>query len=106
MGQVYQCWWKICRQKMFFFRVLISHFSRFISICDLFADSSWYICNRAEFSRFSAVERITPGLALQQPTPSLHLIPFIISAGRLLGLFYVENFIGNKVLITELVDIG
>jgi hypothetical protein len=34
MGQVYQCWWRICR---------ISHVLRFISLCDLFADSLSYL---------------------------------------------------------------
>jgi hypothetical protein len=42
MGQVYQCWWRICREINVFFQVRISHVLRFISIYDLFADSSSY----------------------------------------------------------------
>jgi hypothetical protein len=38
MGQVYQCWWRICRE-INVFLVRISHVLRFISICDLFTDS-------------------------------------------------------------------
>jgi hypothetical protein len=40
MGQVYQFWWRICREINVFFQVLISHVLRFISICDPFTDSS------------------------------------------------------------------
>jgi hypothetical protein len=40
MGQVYQCWWRICREINVFFQVRISHVLRFISICDLFTDLS------------------------------------------------------------------
>jgi hypothetical protein len=39
MGQVYQCWWRICREmKCFFFifQVRISRVLRFIFICELF----------------------------------------------------------------------
>jgi hypothetical protein len=43
MGQVYQCWWRICRQINVSFQVRISHVLRFISICDLFTDSPPYI---------------------------------------------------------------
>jgi hypothetical protein len=43
MGQVYQCWWKICIEINVFFQVRISHVLRFISICDLCTDSSSYI---------------------------------------------------------------
>jgi hypothetical protein len=40
MGQVYQCWRRICREIMFsFFQFRISHVLRFISVCDLFTDS-------------------------------------------------------------------
>jgi hypothetical protein len=45
MGQVYQCWWRICREINVFFQVQISHGLLFISICDLFTDSSSYFCN-------------------------------------------------------------
>jgi hypothetical protein len=36
MGQVNQCWWRICR-------VRVSHILRFISICELFTDSPSYM---------------------------------------------------------------
>jgi hypothetical protein len=38
MAQVYQCWWRICREinVCFFFQVPISYVLRFISICDVF----------------------------------------------------------------------
>jgi hypothetical protein len=40
MGQVYQCWWRICREiNVFLFKFRISHVLRFIHICDLFTDS-------------------------------------------------------------------
>jgi hypothetical protein len=41
MGQVYQRWWRICREinVFFFVQVQISHVLRFISICYLFIDS-------------------------------------------------------------------
>jgi hypothetical protein len=39
MGQVYQCWWRICREINVFFQVSVSHVLRFISIYDLFTDS-------------------------------------------------------------------
>jgi hypothetical protein len=39
MGQVFQCWWRICRKINVFFQVRISHVLRFISICELFTDS-------------------------------------------------------------------
>jgi hypothetical protein len=40
MGQVYQCWWRICREiKVFFSQVQISHVLPFVFICDLFTDS-------------------------------------------------------------------
>jgi hypothetical protein len=45
-GQVYQCWWRICREINVFFQVRISHVLRFISICDIFIDSPSYICKR------------------------------------------------------------
>jgi hypothetical protein len=38
IGQVYQCWWRVCREIIFFFQVRISHVLHFISICDLFTD--------------------------------------------------------------------
>jgi hypothetical protein len=41
MGQVYHCWWRICRE-INVFQVRISLFC-FISICDLFTDSSSYV---------------------------------------------------------------
>jgi hypothetical protein len=43
MGQVYHCWWRICREINFFFQFGISHILRFISICDVFTDSPSYI---------------------------------------------------------------
>jgi hypothetical protein len=48
MGQVYQCWWRICRE-IFFFQIRISHVSRFISICNLFTDSPSYVCHVLAF---------------------------------------------------------
>jgi hypothetical protein len=39
MVQVYQCWWRICREINVFFQVRILHVLRFIAICDLFTDS-------------------------------------------------------------------
>jgi hypothetical protein len=41
MGQVYQCWRRMCWEINVFFipQVRISHVLRFISICDLFTDS-------------------------------------------------------------------
>jgi hypothetical protein len=43
MGQVYQCWWTICREINVFFQVRISLVSRFIAICDLFTDPPSYL---------------------------------------------------------------
>jgi hypothetical protein len=37
MGEVYQCWWRIC-QEMIFFQFRLSRVSHFISICDPFTD--------------------------------------------------------------------
>jgi hypothetical protein len=42
MGQVYQCWWRICREINVFFSVLDIIYLRFISIYDLFTDSPSY----------------------------------------------------------------
>jgi hypothetical protein len=42
MGQVYQCWWRICRE-IKFFRNRILYVSRFVSICNLFTDSASYL---------------------------------------------------------------
>jgi hypothetical protein len=42
MGQVYQWWWKICREINVFSQVLMLHVLRFIFICDLFTDSPMY----------------------------------------------------------------
>jgi hypothetical protein len=42
MVQVYQCWWRICREIGVFSQVRISHVLRFTSICDLFTDSPSY----------------------------------------------------------------
>jgi hypothetical protein len=39
MGQVCQCWWRICREINVFDHVRISHVLRFISIYDQFTDS-------------------------------------------------------------------
>jgi hypothetical protein len=49
MGQVYQCWWRICREINVFFRVQISHVLSFISICDLFPDTPSYVKNIVTF---------------------------------------------------------
>jgi hypothetical protein len=45
MGQVYQCWWSLCREinGFFFFQFRISNILRFISVCDLFTDSPSYV---------------------------------------------------------------
>jgi hypothetical protein len=48
---VYQCWWRICREINVYFHVLISHVLRFISICDLFTDSTSYGCVHAQFGQ-------------------------------------------------------
>jgi hypothetical protein len=42
MGQVYQCWLRICGEVNVFSQVRISHVLRFISIYDLFTDSPSY----------------------------------------------------------------
>jgi hypothetical protein len=42
MGQVYQCWWRICREINVFPVSNITYFT-FISICDLFTGSLSYI---------------------------------------------------------------
>jgi hypothetical protein len=42
MGQVYQCWWRICRKINYLFQFRISHVLRLVCICDLFADSPSY----------------------------------------------------------------
>jgi hypothetical protein len=39
MGQVYQCWWRICREINVSSQARISQVLRFIFICDLFNDS-------------------------------------------------------------------
>jgi hypothetical protein len=39
MEQLYQCWWRICREINVLFQVRIFHVLRFISICDLITDS-------------------------------------------------------------------
>jgi hypothetical protein len=46
MGQVYQCWWRTCRDIHVSFQVRISHVLCFISICDLFSGAPWYQHNR------------------------------------------------------------
>jgi hypothetical protein len=43
MGQVYQCWWRLCREINVFSQVWILHVLRFISICDLFTDPLSYL---------------------------------------------------------------
>jgi hypothetical protein len=43
MGQVYQSWWRICREINVFLQFRISHILRFIPICDLFTDSPSYV---------------------------------------------------------------
>jgi hypothetical protein len=53
MGQIYQCWWRICREINVFFQVRISHVLRFISIYNLFTYSPSYhtaqfICIRSQ----------------------------------------------------------
>jgi hypothetical protein len=42
MGQVYQCWWKICREINAFSRFEYHMLLLFISICDIFTDSPSY----------------------------------------------------------------
>jgi hypothetical protein len=42
MGQVYQCWWRICREICVLFHVRISHVLCFISIYDPFTDYHSY----------------------------------------------------------------
>jgi hypothetical protein len=46
MGQVYQCWWRICREINVFLQVRISHVLRCMSICDLFTDSPMYFAKK------------------------------------------------------------
>jgi hypothetical protein len=41
MGEVYQCWWRICREINAFPRFKY-HILRVISICDLFTDFPSY----------------------------------------------------------------
>jgi hypothetical protein len=43
MGQVYQSWWRICREINIFFQAQISRVLRLISIYDLFTDPPSYI---------------------------------------------------------------
>jgi hypothetical protein len=45
IGQVYQCWWRICREINVTPRLRPqgSHILRFMSICDLFTDSPSYV---------------------------------------------------------------
>jgi hypothetical protein len=44
MGQLYQCWWRICREiNVFFFQFRISDVLHFTSIRDLFTDAPSYI---------------------------------------------------------------
>jgi hypothetical protein len=38
MGQVYQYWWRMCRE-IFFFQIRISHVSCLTSVCDLIRSS-------------------------------------------------------------------
>jgi hypothetical protein len=40
-GELYQCWWRICRELNVSSQVRISH-AFFLSICDLFSDSPSY----------------------------------------------------------------
>jgi hypothetical protein len=43
MGQVYQCWWRICREiNVFLSHVRLSHVLLFMSICDPFTDPPAY----------------------------------------------------------------
>jgi hypothetical protein len=42
MRQLYQCWWRICREINVFSTFWTSHVLRFISICDLCTDSPLY----------------------------------------------------------------
>jgi hypothetical protein len=83
MGQVYQCWWKICWDINVFFQVRISHVLRFIFTCDLFADSPSYVCMRAsvalgvlcEFYAYSVFR--TSSILDRQPMNSHVLSPRI-----------------------------
>jgi hypothetical protein len=60
MGQVYQCWWRICWDITVFSRFeRISHVSRFIFICNFFTDSpsyknKWEWCLPPVFPKLSA----------------------------------------------------
>jgi hypothetical protein len=50
MGQVYQCWSRICREiYVYFFQVRISHVLRYMSICDLFTGSPSYYLRRRNY---------------------------------------------------------
>jgi hypothetical protein len=39
MEQVYQCWWRLCREINVLFQVRIQYVLHFIFTCDLLADS-------------------------------------------------------------------
>jgi hypothetical protein len=45
MGQMYQCWCRICREINAFSQIRLSHVLRFVSICDLFTDFPSYTHN-------------------------------------------------------------
>jgi hypothetical protein len=46
MGEVYQCWWRICRETNFFLQVRVSHVLRFISNSDEKTNFIWAILQR------------------------------------------------------------
>jgi hypothetical protein len=52
MGQVWQCWWRICREINVFSQVRISRVLRIISICGLFTDSPSYILMSKGYVKF------------------------------------------------------
>jgi hypothetical protein len=43
MGQVCECWWRICREINALHRFEFHHVLRFMSICDPFTDSPSYL---------------------------------------------------------------
>jgi hypothetical protein len=43
IGQVYQCWWRLCQEINVFFRVWIQYFLCFTSICHLCTDPPLYL---------------------------------------------------------------
>jgi hypothetical protein len=69
-GQVYQCRWWICQEINVFFQVRISHFLRFISICDLFTDSPSYL-HSVHWTEHEGVGHLSAYLSGHIETPFL-----------------------------------